>query len=201
MNPFLDLKNIKKSFGTQVLFENASLYLEKGDCCWLAGENGIGKSTLLKCIVGLEPIQTGQIIKQGHSISILSENDWLYPQLSIIENLKFWALINDSEVQDQLLTLFSLTDILDQKVDTISQGMRKKVALTRTLQNNASIILLDEPYTYLDEKNIDLFNQYLLSIKGQKAILIATHDRKNVIKIINKKYKITDQKIEYQKEL
>ena len=173
---------------------------EKGDCCWISGENGVGKSTLLKCIAGVEPVQTGTISLNNQTITFLSENDWLYPQLTIQENLEFWAAINNSQLNTQLLKDFSLSNQKHKKIVNISQGMRKKVALIRTLQNKASIVLLDEPYTFLDEKNVSKLNQIIKNITPNKIILIATHDQNKVSLINNKHYKIENQKIENQKD-
>ncbi len=200
MDQTLNISNLAKSFGDQFLFQNASLRFEKGDCCWISGENGVGKSTLLKCIAGVEPIQTGTISLNNQTITFLSENDWLYPQLTIQENLEFWATINNSQLNTQLLKDFSLSNQKHKKIVNISQGMRKKVALIRTLQNKASIVLLDEPYTFLDEKNVSKLNKIIKNIIPHKIILIATHDQNKVSIINNKHYKIENQKIEIQKD-
>ena len=201
MDQTLNISNLAKSFGDQLLFKSVSFQLEKGDCCWISGENGVGKSTLLKCIAGVEPIQTGTISLNNQTITFLSENDWLYSQLTIQENLEFWATINNSQLNTQLLKDFSLSNQKHKKIVNISQGMRKKVALIRTLQNKASIVLLDEPYNFLDEKNVSKLNQIIKNITPHKIILIATHDQNKVSLINNKHYKIENQKIENQKDV
>lgn len=198
MNHILEIQEITKIFGAQIILENSSLNLNLNQVIWIAGENGIGKSTLLKCIAGIEPIQSGRINFSLHKISLLTEKDWLYPQLTVKENLEFWAKINDSKISLELIEIFSLNQILNKQIFTISQGMRKKVALTRVLQNNASILLLDEPYTFLDEKNVVILNEYLKKYKHDKLILIATHDKLNISSVVDHKYQIKNKKIEFE---
>ena len=169
----LAVTNLSVSRGERLLIEDLSFSLEPGDTLWVTGSNGIGKTTLLKCISGLLRPETGSICWHGTDIYIYPHSGTGYqghhdghkPNLTALENLQFWQSIYSSPVPAQeILEKVGLSAQMDLRAKSLSAGQSRRLSLARLLMKRASLWVLDEPAAALD-------------IKGQKIIqtLVADH--------------------------
>lgn len=197
----LVVSNLYKSFGENHVLVDLSLELKKGESVVVVGKSGSGKSVLIKCIIGLLKPDEGTIEMFGKNIPDLNEEELdelrskvgflfqsnaLYDSMTIRENLEFplrrhWVDFSQEEVNTKIVN--ALTDVglehtIDMMPEELSGGMRKRVALARTLILNPEIILYDEPTTGLDPITASEILELMKSIqkKYNTASLIISHD-------------------------
>jgi len=209
----LEIKEISKSFNKIKILDKFSLNVEEGEIVSIIGPSGIGKSTLLRCINGLEKIDSGEIIINNSKIKnkiskqinldvgLVFQDYNLFPQYSVIENITLTLTkvlkIKKQEAIEKAKELLLQMDLLD-KIDSypyeLSGGEKQRLAIARTLATNPKIICFDEPTSALDPKLVKQVFKIIkeLANKG-KAILIVTHD----IKFAND---ISNRVIEIKKE-
>ena len=162
-----------KNGGT--ILKNLSLHVKAGERVRITGESGIGKTTVLRLIMGLEKPRRGTVtLADGARISAVFQEDRLIPNLSAIDNV---ALFSAREKAAEILTKLGLGDDMDLKTEELSGGMKRRVALARALARPSEILILDEAMTGLDEKNKErtaaVVNEYL---EGRTLVCV-THDR------------------------
>lgn len=176
MTPYLDVQNLTKSFGAQVLFHNISFSVGEGQKVGLIAKNGTGKSTLLEILVGKEGYDDGQIIYRNDiRIGILEQTPKFDAEESVLD-----ACFNHEGNPDkilrakQILTQLHITD-LDQPMGQLSGGQQKRVALANALLNEPDFLILDEPTNHLDLEMIVWLEGYLS--RSTLTLLMVTHDR------------------------
>ena len=202
----LEVKNISKSFNKNKILNNFSLEVKKGEIVSIIGPSGIGKSTLLRCICGLEKIDEGEIIineNRLNSKKIKSANlavgmvfqDYnLFPQYSILENITLPLVkvlkiskIEAIEIVKKILVQMNLLDKINYYPFQLSGGEKQRLAIARTLAINPQIICFDEPTSALDPKLVKQIFKIIKELsKNGTAILIVTHDIKFAKNISNK---------------
>jgi len=181
----LEIKEISKAF-TSPLFESLNLEIKEGEILALLGPSGCGKTTLLRCICGLEDLDSGSILLDGEEVSnkpthqrnigYLFQTPVLFPHLDVAGNLKLG--LNDSEAISEILKEVGLEGFEKRKVDSLSGGEGQRVALARALLAKPKALLLDEPFSALDDElRFRLIDEVssLLRRKGISAIHV-THD-------------------------
>ena len=170
----LKIDNISFAYGEKKIFESFSLNVEKGDKIWLSGESGRGKTTLIKLLLGLLKPQSGQIvIKSDAKPSVVFQEDRLLPFKTALQNI---LLINpDRQKAIDTLTALGLEENINTPVSELSGGMSRRVAIARALTANFDYLILDEPFTGLDNDNIRLSIKYILEIAKDKPIILITH--------------------------
>lgn len=192
----LNIEHVSKVFGEKTIFDDVSFGIQEGDKIGIIGINGTGKTTLLRMIAGVEEPDSGQIIKQnGIRLAYLSQHPSFsegatvlsYAFDGIAEN--DWAL--KSEVKSALNKL-GITDH-DMKMEHLSGGQKKKVALAKTLTSSFEILLLDEPTNHLDGEMISWLEDYLKRYKG--VVIMVTHDRYFLDKVTNRILEISRGKL------
>lgn len=176
MTPYLDVQNLTKSFGVQVLFHNICFSVGEGQKVGLIAKNGTGKSTLLEILAGKEGYDDGQIIYRNDiRIGFLEQTPKFDAEESVLD-----ACFNHEGNPDkilrakQILTQLHITD-LDQPMGQLSGGQQKRVALANALLNEPDFLILDEPTNHLDLEMIVWLEGYLS--RSTLTLLMVTHDR------------------------
>ncbi len=179
----LNIEHISKIFGEKIIFDDVSVGIQEGDKIGIVGINGTGKTTLLRIIAGLEETDQGQIVKQnGIRIAYLAQN----PDFLEGETVMSYAL-KDSKGEDwqvqSNLTRLGIKEY-DTRMEHLSGGQRRKVAMAKVLAGDFDVLLLDEPTNHLDEEMILWLEEYLKNYRG--TIIMVTHDRYFLDKVSNR---------------
>ena len=191
-NPFVDIQNLTKSFGAQVLFEDISFSIAEGQKIGLIAKNGTGKSTLLSVITGKEGYDSGKIIFRNNlRIGYLEQTPHFNPDDSVLDAC-FNHEGNDEKVlrAKQILTQLKIRD-LSQPMSQLSGGQRKRVALANVLITEPELLILDEPTNHLDLEMIEWLEGFLG--RGNKTLLMVTHDRYFLDRVCNLIIEIDNQ--------
>lgn len=174
--PYLDVQNLTKSFGAQVLFKDISFSIAEGQHVGLVAQNGTGKSTLLSILTGKEGYDSGSIIYRNDlRLGMLEQSPYFDPEESVLD-----ACFNHEGNPErllkakQILTMLKLYD-LEQPMGQLSGGQQKRVALANVLILEPDFLILDEPTNHLDLEMIEWLEGYLS--RGNKTIFMVTHDR------------------------
>lgn len=176
----LTIEHLTKSYTERLLFDDTSFSINEGDKIGLIGINGTGKSTLLRIVAGLEEPDQGTVVKgRNLDIRFLSQNPVFHEGDTILESIvrdnegheHVWDLESQAKA---MLTRLGFSDF-DSKVETLSGGQRKRVALVSVLLGNTDLLVLDEPTNHLDSSMADWLEDYLKRFRG--ALLMVTHDR------------------------
>ena len=174
--PYLDVQNLTKSFGAQVLFKDISFSIAEGQHVGLVAQNGTGKSTLLSILTGKEGYDSGSIIYRNDlRVGMLEQSPHFDPEESVLD-----ACFNHEGNPErllkakQILTMLKLYD-LEQPMGQLSGGQKKRVALANVLILEPDFLILDEPTNHLDLEMIEWLEGYLS--RGNKTIFMVTHDR------------------------
>ena len=176
----LTIEHLTKSYTERLLFDDTSFSINEGEKIGLIGINGTGKSTLLKIVAGLEEPDDGSVVRgRNLDIRFLSQNPKFHDGDTILESIvrenEGHAHVWDLESQAKtMLTKLGFTDF-DARVETLSGGQRKRVALVSVLLSTADLLVLDEPTNHLDSAMADWLETYLRRFNG--ALLMVTHDR------------------------
>lgn len=188
----IEIRNLCFTFGEQVLFQYFNFQLKKGSWTSLLGASGVGKSTLLRIIAGLEneAIQTGEIAFAPNTrLAWLAQTDSLYPWLSIIDNVQLQAHLSGEksaksrEKAISLLEQVGLGEHLHKRCYQLSGGQRQRVALARTLMQEANLILMDEPFSALDAVTRHQLQALAVELLRDKTVLLITHDPQEAIRV------------------
>jgi len=174
--PYLDVQNLTKSFGAQVLFKDISFSIAEGQHVGLVAQNGTGKSTLLSILTRKEGYDSGSIIYRNDlRVGMLEQSPHFDPEESVLD-----ACFNHEGNPErllkakQILTMLKLYD-LEQPMGQLSGGQQKRVALANVLILEPDFLILDEPTNHLDLEMIEWLEGYLS--RGNKTIFMVTHDR------------------------
>ena len=179
----LNMEHISKLYGDKQIFEDVSFGLQEGDKVGIIGINGTGKSTLLKIAAGLEEADSGQVTCQnGLRISYLPQD----PEFPREATVASYALDGVQETDWKVQSMLNQLGIsrLDARLDELSGGQKRRVAMAKAFSAEADVLLLDEPTNHMDEAMLDWLEQYLRAFKG--AVLMVTHDRYFLDQVSNK---------------
>ncbi len=193
----VELKNVTKSFGDNLIVKNSSAEIERGDKIALIGANGKGKSTLLRIIAGVESFSEGER-KWGHNVE---ESFYAQHQLealninnTILDEMKeCGSQMNELELRGLLGCFLFSGDDADKKIRILSGGEKARVALAKVIVSKANFLMLDEPTNHLDMHSCELLIEALNRYQG--SIILVSHDRYFVSKTANKIWEIVDHEI------
>ncbi|NOC44265.1 MULTISPECIES: heme ABC exporter ATP-binding protein CcmA [unclassified Ruegeria] len=158
------------------VLEHLSFQLPPGKALILRGPNGIGKTTLLRTLAGLQPPLKGQIQGAEDQIAYASHSDGLKPTLTVSENLTFWASVFGTNGIQTALDAFQLNELSDRHAGYLSAGQKRRLGLARMLVTGRPIWMLDEPTVSLDRNAVQMFADAVRAHLGQGgSALIATH--------------------------
>lgn len=189
---FVEARDLSRHYGRRRALARVSFRCEAGTITGLLGPNGAGKSTLLSVLATTTAPSTGDVrfgaLDAAHHgavirarLGVLGHDLYLYPELTARENLRFFAglygMPTDDGAIDAALTRAQLLDRGDDVVSGFSRGMRQRLALERTLLGMPRLLLLDEPFTGLDDASTHLLVERIRLLRDQGAIvLLTTHD-------------------------
>ncbi len=172
------LKNICKSYDGKEVLKNISFSVNSGDRVYIMGKSGVGKTTLIRLLLGLESPDSGHLDGVPEKKAVVFQEDRLCPELSAITNISLACPNKKGEII-RILTSLGLSDSMNKPVCELSGGMKRRVAIARALMSDYDIILLDEPLKGLDagtkSKACDVINR----MTAGKTLILVTHDRED----------------------
>lgn len=189
--PLIEVHALTKAFGFAPVLKKLDLSVDRGQFVALLGHNGSGKSTLMRLLCGLSKPTSGRILIGGwempkeiaairSQIGVVSHKPLLYENLTAHENLEFFARLynlKDAQLIERGLTRVGLAKRGDDLVRTFSRGMQQRLAIARALLHNPDVLIMDEPYTGLDQDGSNALDELLKGAYAEgRTILMSTHD-------------------------
>lgn len=208
----LEVKNLNKSFGNNKVLVDLSFKLEEGEIGVLFGKSGAGKTTVLRCLNGLEIFDSGEIIidnevinkskdisKIRHNIGMVFQSFNLFPHMSVLENIiespvSVLKIPKDKAINKakELLKIVDLSDKIDAYPHELSGGQQQRVAIARACSLTPKVLCFDEPTSALDAESIGRVCEIIRDLKSKgMTILIITHDKNFADEICDKIIDIT----------
>ena len=208
------LEHVWKFYGDYAALRDYSLTVTEGSCCALLGRNGAGKTTLLRILAGLSSFQRGEIQLFGapprsenarRQVGFLGHGIGVYEDLSARENLYFFARIagvrNARNIAREWLERVGLDSVAGVPVRQFSRGMRQRLALARTFLHSPRLLLLDEPFTSLDDRAIAMLSQLLTEARKTGAtIILSTHQLREALAIASHVALVENGRLRYSGE-
>lgn len=186
----INVKNLNQSFGKKTVLDSIHLDIHRNEICALVGRNGAGKSTFINSLLGLLPVKQGEILINGiavnkkneewkRAIAYLPEKFMLYPMLTGLENMTFFAeavtKTANQERIEQVLRSVSLWDDRHEQVKKYSKGMLQRLGLAITLYQDSSLLILDEPTSGIDPLGRKEILDVLHSLQDMTILLSSHH--------------------------
>ncbi len=191
-NHLIVIRSLYKTFGYRVVLKDLNLEIEDGDFVAIFGPNGAGKTTLLKILSTLSSPTSGEIYINGvnlekdrnkirANLGVLTHESYLYENLTALENLKFFASMYDlNDIHNKAIEVLRYIGLEGRGGDIVrnfSRGMKQRLSLARAIIHNPSILLLDEPYSGLDQHGIKILNELIIKLVNEKkTIVMTTHN-------------------------
>jgi len=193
----MTINQLTVSYGKHAVLKDITFRIDEGDYIGIVGPNGAGKTTLIKAILGLIPVESGQIhhgnknIKVGYLPQVILSSDHLFPakvseivSIGLLSEKKYPKRITreDHRKIELILKRLGILDLKDKRIGDLSGGQQQRVYLSRALVNNPELLILDEPTSALDPKIRDDFFHLIKEIheRDQTAILLITHDTQSI---------------------
>jgi len=185
---YLSIENLSKSYGDRLLFADIAFGVDEGEKIGIVARNGTGKSTLLRILAGEESPDDGKVVyRRDLLVGYLPQEPVFAPGITVgeaaVENLDQDNHPTDADAMQRLLTSLGLPDP-SMRVDKLSGGQRKKLAIARAIIGDPELLILDEPTNHLDISTIEWLEGYLK--RSRVAILMVTHDRYFLDRVCNK---------------
>ena len=214
MTQAIEIAQVWKYYGDYPALRDCSLEVSTGSCCALLGRNGAGKTTLLRILAGLTHFQRGAVRIFGtvpraaetrQRTGFLGHGIGVYEDLSAEENLRFFARVgrigNVRKTVQQWLRRVGLERVANMPVRQFSRGMRQRLALARTFLHTPDVLLLDEPFTSLDDRAIAMLSELLLEARERNAtIVLSTHQLREALTIASHVALIENGRLRYAGE-
>lgn len=176
----LNINNLSFSYEQKSILQNFNLELYKGEILGLSGENGCGKSTVLKLVAGYMDGYTGDIIFSSDEllsdIAAVIDIPSIYEDMSVKDNLKMMSVLKEITWDENLADILGLGKYMNKKASKLSFGNKQKLALCMTINSNTRLALLDEPFNGLDIRSKAVLTDYLKKrAKDGMGIIITSH--------------------------
>jgi heme exporter protein A len=175
-------EGLEKRYGRKRALQGVSFSIQRRGFLLVTGPNGSGKSTLLRLIVGLAAPTKGNLTVDAErsDLGYVGHEPLLYRELTALENLELFGRLyrvpERRERSGMLLERFGLWEARADRVATFSRGMTQRLALCRALLHDPALLVLDEPFTSLDEDGAALLDRELTALTGERTIVLSTHD-------------------------
>ena len=175
-------RGVEKRYGRKRVLTGVDLAVPAGGFAVVTGPNGSGKTTLLRLLAGLAAPSRGDLVigAERSRVGYLAHEPLVYRELSAAENLDLYGRLyrvrERRERVGMLLERFGLWEVRNERVSTYSRGMTQRLALCRTLLHDPELLVLDEPYSALDEDGAALVDRELDGLAGSRTFVVATHD-------------------------
>ena len=189
----LTIRNLEKKFGDKKLFENLNLDVYRGDRVGIIGKNGVGKSTVLKMITGMDKPTSG-IIELGEKLRIGyydQNHQGLHLQNTILEELRYNFPLSEEEARTIAGGFLFTDEDINKKIDSLSGGERARVAFMKLILSKPNFLILDEPTNHLDIYSREILEDSLEDYEG--TILVVSHDRHFLEAIVNSIYEVNPE--------
>jgi heme ABC exporter ATP-binding subunit CcmA len=176
------VRGLEKRYGRKRVLEGVSFEVASGGFLVVTGANGSGKTTLLRLLAGLVAPTRGTVEVATHRsrIGLLAHEPLVYRELTALENLdlfgRLYRVLERRERIGMLLERFGLWDSRNERVAAYSRGMTQRLALCRTLLHDPDLLVLDEPFSALDEPGVELLDRELSELAGTRTVVASTHD-------------------------
>ena len=175
-------EGLEKRYGRKRALKGVSFSVPRQGFLLITGPNGSGKTTLLRLLVGLAAATKGSLTVDAErgDLGYVGHEPLLYRDLTALENLELYGRLyrvpERRERSGMLLERFGLWDVRADRVATFSRGMTQRLALCRALLHDPSLLVLDEPFTALDEGGAALLDRELEAVAGERTVVLSTHD-------------------------
>lgn len=190
----IEIKNIYKKFGENEIFKDFSYTIKQGESLAIIGPSGRGKSTLIRCLAGLEKIDSGEIILNSKKLGFVFQNFNLFPHMSVLKNIIHPLIKTEGikkeiaeEVAISLLKKFDLLDKKDSYPSSLSGGQKQKVAIIRALAKKPEVLIFDEPTSALDPESVENLITIFDSLKKEEITLITVSHQMEFVNRISTK--------------
>ncbi len=220
--PLISFRHVRKRFGAKVVYRDLSLDVYRGESLTIIGGSGQGKSVMLKMLIGLLPVDGGEIWFDGRRIDTLSERDFidvrrriamlfqgaaLFDSMTVRENIAYPLREHERPSEEEIdrrvaeaLSYVGLPGIEAMWPADLSGGMRKRVGLARAIVSHPEVLLYDEPTTGLDPINVTRIDRLILHLKHslQVTSIVVTHDMQSAFRISDRIAMIHHGKVIFQ---
>ena len=201
------VEHVYKSFGKEKVLEDVNLMIEKGKIFGVVGNNGSGKTVLMKCICGFLQADSGKITVNGkvigkdcdfpESLGMIIETPGFLPNISGYKNLKILAglkaAIGKKEILDSLERV-GLDPYMKKHVAKYSLGMRQRLGIAQAIMEDPDVLILDEPFNGLDKTGVKHMRELLKELKNQgKSILLASHNAQDIEELCDDVHEMEDK--------
>ncbi|WP_020006831.1 ABC transporter ATP-binding protein [Salinicoccus albus] len=216
MNHLIDVRSLEKTYQNQTILASISFSVNKGEIAAILGPSGCGKTTLLRCLAGLEPISAGDILLKNERVNnvetehrpivLMFQEPFLFPHMTVLENVMFGLkqqkLSKKSRVQQglEMLDKTEMSSYKDTFPHALSGGQQQRVALARALVMKPALLLLDEPFSSLDQYLRDTLRDWVCALLKQEGVttLLVTHDKEEAMMIGDRVILLKDGNIQQQ---
>ncbi|MCI8485394.1 MAG: ABC transporter ATP-binding protein [Lachnospiraceae bacterium] len=210
MKPYIEIEHVTKKFGEDVILHDINVSMEQGKVYGISGNNGSGKTVLMKCICGFLPVTQGTIRVGGkiigreidfpESIGVIIETPGFLTNLSGMRNLEMLAGLQNKISKEEIrlaIKRAGLDPDLKKSVSKYSLGMRQRLGIAQAIMEDPKFLILDEPFNGLDKHGVSDIRELLLELKERgKTILLASHNSEDIRILCDKVYEMDGGRIE-----
>jgi heme exporter protein A len=190
-------RGVEKRYGRRRILDGVSFELERGECLVVKGANGSGKTTLLRIVAGLVAPTRGsvELAVDRSRIGLLAHDPLVYRELTALENLElFGRLYRVPERRERigmLLERFGLWEVRNERVASYSRGMTQRLALCRAFLHDPDLLVLDEPFSALDDAGVALLDRELDELVGDRTLVVSTHEPQRLARLATAELALT----------